>query len=236
MTRTTGIFACAALLFAALGAGCATPKKAPGLTVEEDVARVIKLGDGTLCTEPAGLAETRTSAGAVQLRELFDSDMQGDEAAQKAKELKLSREEVEAVYFDACRAYSNAEIRKEAFDKDSRIYRELRQQLVAQGIKAWQDKKDGIADAGKLCLVTLPDTDPEHRSFTRLVPADATVGDCALLASRNGSSEILLGCTRGHWEDVWAKSPIAVNPAAVKTLNLSAQGGAHAPDPNCGWN
>ncbi len=204
--------------------------------VEKDVGRVIKLGDGTACIEPAGLAETRQSPVAMQLKELFESDAKVDEALTKAKEIKFTREEVEAVYFDACRAYSNAEITKEAFEKERNTYLGLRQQLFAQGVKQWQDKKDGIADPGKLCLVARPDTDPDNRSFTRVVPADSTVDDCARLAAKSGGSEILLGCTKGHWENVWARSPIAVGQPGAKTRDLSVKGTSHAPDPDCGWN
>ena len=231
-----GIFASAALLVVALAAGCATPKKATEPRDEKDVSRVIKLADGTTCVEPAGLAETRQAPGAVQLKELIASDAKADEVLTKARELKLRREEAEAVYFDACRAYSNAAIKKDAFDKDRTVYLGLRQQLFAQGVKEWRDKKEGIADPGKLCLVSLPDTDPDHRSFTRVVPADSTVNDCAQLAVTNGSGEILLGCTKGHWQNTWAKRPVAVGPAGAKTRDLSVKGTASAPDPDCGWN
>ena len=237
MTRTTRrIFAGAVLLLLALAAGCATPKKTSEPVVEKDISRVIKLGDGTICVEPAGLGETRQAAGAVQLRELLESDAKADEALTKARALNLKSEEVEAVYFDACRAYSNAAIKKEAFDKDKTVYLGLRQQLVAKGVKEWQDKKAGIADAGKLCLISLPDIDPDHRSFTRVVPADATVSDCAQLAMANGSGEIMLGCTKGHWENTWAKRSIVLSLSVVKGKDLSAKGTAFAPDPDCGWN
>ena len=237
MTRTTsGISGGLALLLAVVVVGCATAKKAGQPVVEKDVSRVIKLRDGSTCIEPAGLAETRQSPGAVQLRELFESDAKADEALTKAKQIKLNYAQVEAVYFDACRAYSNAAIKQEQFEKDRKIYLALRQQLAAQGVKQWLDKKNGIADAGKLCLVRLPDTDPDHRSFTRVVPMESTVNDCAQLASDNGSQEILLGCTKGHWDDVWARKSIAVDPSGAKTRNRSVTGSSHAPDPNCGWN
>ncbi len=225
-----------ALLLALALAGCATSKKAAQPVIEKDVARVIKLGDGTICVEPAGLAETRQTPGAVQLRELFDGDEKPDEALAKAKELKLNHEEIEAVYFDACRAYSNAEIRKEAFEKDRKIYLDLRQQLIAQGVKQWQDKKGGIADPGKLCLVSLPDTDPDHRSFTRVLPMESTVNDCASLAGKNGSNEVRLGCTKGHWNNTWAKRSMALDLSFAKARDLSAKGTPYAPDPDCGWN
>ena len=236
MTTTKKISTGAALLLFALVSGCATPKKAPEAAVEKDISRVIQLGDGITCVEPAGLAETRQTPGAVQLRELFESETKADEALTKARELKLKREEVEAVYFDACRAYSNAAIRKEAFEKSRTVYLGLRQQLIAQAVKEWQEKKEGIADPGKLCLVTLDDTDPDHRSFTRVVPADSTVNDCAQLAVTNGGSEILLGCTKGHWQNTWARKPIAIGPIGAKSRDLSVKGTVSVPDPDCGWN
>jgi hypothetical protein len=231
MTRTTRI---AALLLPVLLVACsAAPKKGAGPVVEKDVSRIVKLSDGTTCVEPAGLAESRQGPAAVQLKELLESDAKPGEVLVKAKELKLKPEEAEAVYFDACRAMSNGEIKKEAFEENRTIYLLLRQQFVALGVKDWREKKEGIGDAGKLCLITLPDTDPDHRSFTRVIPADATVNDCAQLAAANGSSEILLGCTKGHWQNTWAKRPIALN---AKARELSAKGSASAPDPDCGWN
>lgn len=237
MTISARTMSCiAALLLAAVGAGCATPTKLAQPVVEKDVSRVIKLADGTTCVEPAGLAETRQTPGAVQLRELFDSDASAGEILTKGKELQFKYEEVEAVYFDACRGYSNAAIRKEAFERDRNIYIELRQQLLAQGVKQWQDKKVGIADAGKLCLVNFPDSDIDNRGFTRVVPMETTANDCALLAQKSGSIEILLGCTRGHWDNTWAKRSIAVDPASKKTRDIAVKGTAYAPDPDCGWN
>ena len=237
MKSTTKIIsACTALALAALVSGCAITKKAAGPVIEKDVSRIIKLSDGTTCIEPARLAETRQSPAALQLKELFESDAKPDEAMTQAKEIKYTHEEMEAVYFDACRAYANAEITKAAFDKDRNMYFGLRQQLFAQSVKAWQDKKDGIADSGKLCLVTRPDTDPDNRSFTRVVPEESTVDDCARLAAKSGGGEILLGCTKGHWENSWAKRPIAIGPAGAKTRDLSVRGTPYAPDPDCGWN
>jgi hypothetical protein len=234
MTRKTRI---AALLLPVLLVACGSaPKKAGEPVIEKDVSRIVKLSDGTTCVEPAGLAESRQGPAAVQLKALIESDANAGEVLVKAKELKLKPEEAEAIYFDACRALSNGEIKKEAFEKNRTIYISLRQQFVALDVKDWREKKDGIADAGKLCLVTLPDTDPDHRSFTRVIPADATVNDCAHLAATNGGSEILLGCTKGHWRNNWAKRPIALGEKFVHTKQLSAKGTAYAPDPDCGWN
>lgn len=233
-TTTRAVSACITVIVLA---ACAGPAKKPaGPLVEKDVSRVINLADGTTCTEPAGLAESRASDGAVKLKALLDSGAKPAEVLDKAKEIKPKRDEVEAVYFDACRAYSKAEIKKPQFDDARTVYFGLRQQLFAQDVKQWQDKKDGIADAGKLCLVQLSDSDPEHRSFTRVIPPESTVSDCAELAVANGSSEILLGCTKGHWDNTWAKSPIGLSGNANRLHQMSAKGASHIPDPNCGWN
>ena len=230
------IFACAALLLPTLIAGCAMPKKSGEPPAEKNMSRIVELADGTTCVEPAGLAESRQKSGAVELKSLLESDVKADDALAKAKTLKLNSDEAEAVYFDSCRAYANGEIPKAAFENGRTVYFGLRQQFVAQRVKQWRDKKEGIADGGKLCLVNLPDTDPEHRSFTRVVPTDSTVNDCAQMALANGSDQILLGCTKGHWENTWAKNPITVGPAGKKSRQLTAKGTVHAPDPDCGWN
>ncbi|HVY04502.1 MAG TPA: hypothetical protein VHB46_00875 [Burkholderiales bacterium] len=235
--KNTRLFWLAACVLVGFSAGCASnaKKSASAFNVEKDVSRVVKLGDGTICTEPEGLGASRQSKGAVQLKELLDSEAKADDIVNKAKGFKPAKDEVEAVYFDSCRAYSNKEIDKEAFDKSKTVYYGLRQQLFAQDIKNWQEKKEGFADAGKLCLVLLPDTDPDKRSFTRVIPLDATVDDCAQYAIASGSAEIQLGCTKGHWNNNWAKSPIGITASAAKH-QLSAKGSSHLPDPNCGWN
>src|SRR5258706_14447341 len=108
MTRTTRrIFAGAALLLLTLVAGCATPKKSAQPVVEKDISRVVNLGDGTICVEPAGLGETRQAAGAVQLRELLESDAKADETLTKAGALNLKSEEAGRGYSITCRATPN---------------------------------------------------------------------------------------------------------------------------------
>ena len=224
-----------ALLIAASLAGCAMSKQAGGPAPENDISRTVKLADGTTCVEPAGLAESRQKAGAAELRTWLASDLRAEDILTKAHAQKLQADEAEAVYFDACRAYAKGALSRQDFAKVGAVYFGLRRQYFAQGVQQWLDKKDGIAEAGKLCLVMRPDTDPDHRSFTRLVPADSSVDDCAQLALANGSSEILLGCTQGHWEDRWAKRPIALGNAGARLKQLTAKGTPHAPDPDCGW-
>ncbi len=222
-----------ACMLLVLGAGCAqTAKKTAGPAIEKDVLRVVKLPDGTTCTEPAGLGESRQTENATKLKALIESGAKTDEVLKSAQEFKPKGDEIEAVYFDACRAYSKSEMKKDAFERNRTVYLDLRQQFLTQRMKKWQEKTDGIADAGKLCLVALPDTDPDHRSFTRVMPPDTTVADCAQLAIANGSAEILLGCTKGNWENLWAKNSIAVARAGAGVSDLAR---GRAPDPNCGW-
>jgi len=211
-------------------------KKNQQSEVDSDINRIVTLPDGSTCMEPAGLAVSREKPGAIALRELLQSDVTGVDAAAKATALKLQPDEAEAVYFDACRAYAKKTIQKDEFDQNKAVYLALRGKFTAEGVKEWQDKKDGIADPGKLCLVSLPDTDADHRSFTRVVPANSTINDCAEFAMSNGSREILLGCTNGHWENRWAKKPITLGAPGTSLKQLSAKGTALAPDPDCGWN
>src|SRR5258708_19729226 len=182
-TMTTGTKVITTGLFIALIAGCAGPKKTVGFVIEEDVSRVIRLRDGTTCVEPAALAEARRKPGALKLKEVFESDEPAAEALAKARDIKPTPEEAEAVYFDACRDYSTVVIPKWAFERDKALYLGLHQQQVAQAVKEWQDKKSRIADPAKLSLITLPDTDPAHRSSTRLLPAQAADADSAQLAT-----------------------------------------------------
>ncbi|HXF17326.1 MAG TPA: hypothetical protein VN496_10000 [Burkholderiales bacterium] len=236
MNRTKkAVFAIAVLLVAVL-AGCAITKKNQQSKMDDDISRIVTLPDGTTCMEPAGLADSREKPGAIQLRELLKSDVTTVDAVAKATALKLQPDEAEAVYFDACRAYAKGTIQKDEFEANRTVYVALRGKFTVEGVKEWQDKKDGIADPGKLCLVSLPDTDPDHRSFTRVVPANSSVSDCAELAVMNGSREILLGCTKGHWENTWAKKPISLGTAGTAVKQLTAKGTALAPDPDCGWN
>jgi hypothetical protein len=223
------------LLIAASLAGCATSKQPGGPAPEKDISRIVKLADGTTCVEPAGLSESRQKPGAAELRTWLASNLGAEETLSKAQALNLQADEAEAVYFDACRAYSNGALSRQDFDKVGTVYFGLRRQYLAQGVKQWLDKKDGIAEAGKLCLVMRPGTDPDRRSFTRVVPAESSVNDCAQLAIANGSTEIQLGCTQGQWQDRWAKRPIALGNAGARLQQLTAKGTPHAPDPDCGW-
>lgn len=224
------------LAVVALVAGCASksnPKPEP--VIEKDVARVIKLSDGSTCIEPAGLTETRQSPGAVQVSELFGSGAKPEETLAKVKELKATDAEAGAAYFDVCRAYSKDEIKKDVFEKNRKIYLELRQQLLAQGIKAWTDRKEGIKEPGKLCHVVFGTDEAGTKNFARWVPETTTVDDCALFASRAGASEVLLGCTEGQWKNHWAKRSIAAGPLGASRRGLEVRDTAAAPDPNCGW-
>ncbi len=234
-SRVERFFGSLIVLLAVVVAGCASTQPAPEFAVEKDISRMINLRDGTTCLEPAGLAESRQSPGAVLLAELLETQTGLDESVARAKAFNLKPDEVEAVYFDACRDYSNATINRPAFEKNRKIYIELRQHLVARSVRQWLEKKDGLADPGKLCLVILPDTDPEQRSFTRVLPLQSTVLDCAQLAGASGSDEILLGCTKGKWENTWARKPISLYLRGAKLRGLSGKDASYTPLPNCGW-
>jgi len=236
MNRSTlRALAASACVLTLCAAGCAQQKKSDGLLTEKDMSRVVTLADGTRCVEPPGLAESRQKPGAIELKNLAASELTADEVLQKAPALKLAEDEAQAVYFDVCRAYSNGALPAKEFEKMRAIYAGLRRLSFAQGVKQWLDKKDGIAEAGKLCLVIIPGGDPDHRSFTRVVPADSLVSDCAQLAIANGSAEILLGCTNGHWDDRWARNPIALGKAGALPGRFSVKASQQVPDPNCGW-
>ncbi|HEX7810653.1 MAG TPA: hypothetical protein VF460_01995 [Burkholderiales bacterium] len=218
-------------------AGCSAQKaKEPaGIKIEEDVGRIITLPDGSTCTEPANMGEARQLPGALQVKELFASEARPEETLEAAKKLKVTDTEVEAAFFDVCRAYSKGEIKKEVFEKDRRIHLELRQALLAGGIKAWTDKKDGIKDPGKLCMVVFAGDTASSLNTTRWVPETTTVSDCALLAHKAGGSDVLLGCTEGEWKNHWARKTVAAGDLGTKSRNVVVRDTASAPEPNCGW-
>jgi hypothetical protein len=231
-------FVSLAVFMAAIVAGCggvAGTAGQPGFKVEDDVGRIIKLPDGSTCTEPANMGESRELPGAVQVRELFASEAKPEETIEQAKKLKVTDAEIEAAFFDVCRAYSRGEIKKDVFEKDRRIHLELRQSLLVQGIKAWVDKKDGINDAGKLCMSVFESDTSNSKNLSRWVPETTTVDDCALLANRAGAGDVLLGCTEGQWKNKWAKKTVGTGPAGAKGRNVMVRDTSAAPEPNCGW-
>lgn len=227
-----------AVFMAAVVAGCggaSTATKQPGVKMEDDVGRIIKLPDGSTCTEPASMDEARELPGALQVKELFASEARPEEAIEQAKKLRVTDTEIEAAFFDACRAYSKGEVKKEAFEKDRGLYLELRQSLLTQGIKAWADRKDGINDAGKLCMSVFGADTGNAKNHTRWVPETTTVDDCALLAHRAGAADVLLGCTEGQWKNHWAKKTVGAGPTGTKGRNVMVRDTSAAPEPNCGW-
>lgn len=234
-----GVIACAIAVGVLAGCGGAGTKKADekqaGVNVEPDVGRIIKLPDGSTCTEPASMDEARQLPGAVQVKALFESEAKVEESIEAAKKLKLTDTEVEAAYFDVCRAYSKGEIAKDVFDKDRKIYTELRQLVLAQGIKAWAAKVDGIKDPGKICMSVFEGDTSNAKNSSRWVPETTSVEDCALLAGRAGASDVLLGCTEGQWKNHWAKRTVGVGPAGTKSPNVVVRDTNGAPEPNCGW-
>lgn len=236
--RAYGWVGMACVLCAVLLAGCAGQKPkagTPGMKVEEDVAAVIKLPDGSTCTEPASMDAARQLPGAVQVKALFDTTDKLEAVIEQAKKAKVTHQEVEAAYFDACRAWSKGEIKKPVFDRDRAIYLELRQGLLAQGVKDWVAKKDGHKDPGKICMAVFEADTSNSKNTTRWVPETTTVDDCALLAHRAGAADILLGCTEGNWKNTWAKKTVGAGPQGKKSRGLVVRDTSAAPEPNCGW-
>lgn len=224
------------VLFAVFAAGCGGQKGTkPGLVVEEDVARIIKLPDGSTCTEPVNLSELRDAPGGQLAKKLFESEGKIEEALAREKDAKISDAEIEAAYFDACRAYSKGGIQKIEFEKLRKNYLDLRQIQLAQGIKAWVDRKEGIKEAGKLCMAVFGADVSSAKNFTRRVPETTTVDDCALFSTRAGGSEVLLGCTEGQWKNRWAKKTVAAGPLGTKSRGRMVRDTSAAPEPNCGW-
>jgi hypothetical protein len=233
--RLRGGIAC--VLFAVVLAGCGGAKvgKQAGVNIEEDVGRIIKLPDGSTCSEPANMGEARELPGALQVKELFASEAKVEETLELAKKAKVTDTEVEAAFFDVCRAYSKGEIKKDVFEKDRSIYLELRQSLLTQGIKAWLDKKDGIKDAGKVCMLVFAADTVNSKNTSRWVPETTTVDDCALYAHKTGAGDVLLGCTEGQWKNHWAKKTVGTGPLGAKGRGQLVRDTNAAPEPNCGW-
>ena len=222
-------------MFVAL-AGCAGQKaKGPEPVIEKDVARVIKLSDGSTCTEPPSMDAARQLPGALQAKELFDSAEPPEVVLGQAKKVKVTDQEIEAAWFDVCKAYSKGEIKKDVFEKDRKIYLELRQALIAQSIKDWVARKDGVKEAGKLCMSVFAGDPSSPTNTTRFLPQTASVDDCALLAQRAGAADVLLGCTEGQWLNHWAKRTVPTGPLGMRSRGQLVRDTASAPDPNCGW-
>lgn len=218
-------------------AGCGGPKaaKPDGPVIEKDVLAVIKLPDGSTCTEPPGLSALLEAPGGQLVSRLMASEGKVEEALAKEKDAKFSNEEIEAVYFDACRTYDNKGMKKPEFDKLRENYLSLRQVQLAQEIKAWAARKDGIKEAGKLCMVVHGTETADARNFTRWVPPETTVNDCAVFSARAGGTEILLGCTEGQWKNHWARRTVPATAGGTRNRGQVVRDTPSAPDPNCGW-
>jgi hypothetical protein len=220
---------------AGLVAGCGGNQAAkPGPVIEKDVAAVIKLPDGSTCTEPPGLAALLEAPGGQLARKLMAEEGKLEDAFAKEKDAKIGNDEIEAAWFDVCRAYRNDEIKKAELERQRNNYLTLRQVQLTQGVKAWAARKDGIKEAGKLCMVVYGESD-SARNSTRWVPPETTVDDCALLATRAGAGEVLLGCTEGQWKNNWAKRTVTAGPLGAKSRGQRVRDTPTAPDPNCGW-
>ena len=218
------------------GGGCATPKgDQPGMVVEKDVARVLKLPDGSSCTEPPGLSALLEAPGGQLASRLLATGGKVEEALAKEKDARFSNDELEAAWFNACRAYLNGEMKKDVFEPQRANYLALRQVRLAEGIRDWVNRKEGIREAGKLCMVVFGGEVESARNSTRWVPPETTVDDCALFATRAGGGDVLLGCTEGQWKNHWAKRTVAAGALGTRSRGQLVRDTPAAPEPNCGW-
>lgn len=214
-------------------AACATKK--PLTPVAEDTRPRVILEDGSVCALPDDYEKLVEGGDATRLRDLFQSGASLEERAKSLKELKVGYGTAEAVFFEACQSWAAGALSKAMFEQQRKFYVEVRQKLLADGIQKWLTEGN-IKDAGKICLVLVAESPTDARNFTRWVPGDTTVDDCALMASRAGLNEVRLGCTEGTWVNHWAKKTIAAGPWGTKNRKLKIAGTDYAPDPNCAWN
>jgi hypothetical protein len=107
--------------------------------------------------------------------------------------------------------------------------------LIA-GIQAWREDPAGYQLSGKLCHFIHNKNAPDKRDVTRLVPTETAIDDCAMFVHRNGGTHLLVGCTAGRWETLWARKPLLVGPNGWANRRRSAVGTRYVPEPNCAWN
>jgi len=213
------------------GCGGSKPQK-PEPVIEEDVSAVIQLPDGSTCTEPPGLAALLESPGGQLARRLLSTEGKVEDELAKEKEVKIGHAEVGAAWFDLCRAYVREGLQKPEFERQRGNYVGVRQMLLAQGIRDWVNRKDGIKEAGKLCMVVHGTETADARNFTRWVPPETTVNDCAVFSARAGGTEILLGCTEGQWKNHWARRTVPATAGGTRNRGQVVRDTPSAPDPN----
>ncbi len=221
---------CLGLLF--IG-GCTANK--PRGPQPPDAGRVVVLEDGSRCTQPSEVVALRSTEGAMRLRELFGSEGKYEELSTRIKDLKFGYGEIDAVFFEACKASQGKVLLKPFFERNRRLYLDARQKLLAEGIGVWLSK-GSLGDAGKLCLFGFDDEAGDARNFTRLVPGDTSVDDCAQMSAKLGGNYVLLGCTMGKWENRWAEKSIKVGTWGANDRRLVLSESRHVPKNNCAWN
>ena len=213
--------------------GCTTPApKSPDVV---DQRPVVTLADGSRCAQPADFDLLRDTENTARLRELFLSDGKPEEWMPRLREWKIGYGEADAIFYESCKAWQGKSVAKPVLDRHRVNYLALRQQLLDDGIKKWLTA-GRIEDAGKLCLVIFGDETGNPKNFTRLVPGDTSVDDCALMAHKLGASRVLLGCTDGRWKNRWSAEPIEAGPLGTKDRRLDLTRKNRIPEINCAWN
>lgn len=196
---------------------------------------------GTAGVKPDGDADEATprneekAAAASAAEKAANAEPKPAGATAPAAQAEPGHLEIEAAYFQLCRAYKSNAVNKAEFERQRANYLEMRQGLLQRGIRDWLQREGGIREAGKLCMVVHATETSTARSFTRRVPPETSVDDCAVFAAKAGAGEILLGCTEGQWQNRWAKRAVAVGPIGTRNRGLVVRDTPSAPDPNCGW-
>jgi hypothetical protein len=213
--------------------GCAG--KQPRAPQPPDAGRVVVLEDGSRCTKPLEFEALRATEGAKRLQQMFDSEGKYEDLSPKIKDLIFGYGEIDAVFFESCKASQGKTFPKPLFERNRNLYLDARQKLLAEGIGAWLSK-GSLGEAGKLCLFGFEDEAGDPRNFTRLVPGDTSVDDCARMSAKLGGNYVLLGCTQGKWENRWAEKAIKLGPWGAKDRRLAVSESHHVPKTNCAWN
>lgn len=220
------------LLFLWMG-GCTAP--VPKSADVPDSRPAVTLADGSRCLRPADYEQLRDTENASRLRVLFLGNGRAEDWMPSLREWKVGYGEADAMFFENCKAWEEKSLAGPDLDRSRMIYLAIRQQLLDDGIRRWLSA-GSIEDAGKLCLVIFGSNTDNPKNFTRLVPGDTSVDDCALMAHKLGASRVLLGCTDGRWKNRWSAEPIEAGPLGTKDRRLDLKRKNRIPEINCAWN
>lgn len=194
-----------------------------------------RIYDGSLCKAPSNFAGIADAPSTQQVRSLFLASAEPEQVVASISNVP-PQQHLEAAFYLSCAQYVTGELSKAEFSKQRRIYQAMRLALLTAGIQAWRNDSRGYQSSGKLCHFIHNHGAPDKRDVSRLVPAETSVDDCAMLVNRNGGTHVLLGCSAGRWETRWAAHPLLAAPNGWANRHRSAAATRYVPEPNCGWN